>query len=446
MAEAPAEPFTLTLYAEAPVPTEYGDVRVLVFRETPCDPSCAPLEHVAIVCGDVKGRDEVLARAHSECWTGEALHSLKCDCREQLDHALRRITEAGRGVVLYLRQEGRGIGLGNKIRAYALQSQGHDTVDANRLLGFPDDLRSYRPAAEMLRVLGVRSVVLLTNNPAKVRGLEAEGVHVARREPVAVPVNPYSREYLRAKADRMGHDLPEGMLEDDHAIFVPAPLQRTLEPEAMDTDEEALAYDRMDHAEVNRRFVDDLLALHPRPHRVLDLGAGTGLIPIELCARDAGVTVTAVDLAPAMLRRAAENVGRAGLSARVGLAVCDAAALPYAPGDFDAVISNSLAHHVPDPVTLFRAVARVAGDRAAVFVRDLCRPATPAEVNALVDRYATREEPFARALFRASLHAALTVDEARAAAAAAGLPDVTAEMTSDRHWTLSRPAAPTRSP
>jgi GTP cyclohydrolase II len=214
---APTPPSSLERYAEAVVPTEYGAVRVVVFRELPCaaEAHCAPVEHVAIVCGEVTNGEDVLARAHSECWTGEALHSLKCDCREQLDHALRAIAEAGAGVVVYLRQEGRGIGLGNKIRAYALQSQGHDTVDANRLLGFADDLRSYRPAADMLRALGVRSVALLTNNPAKVEGLAAEGVRITRRVAVNVPVNAYSREYLRAKQRRMGHDLPDGMLEEE---------------------------------------------------------------------------------------------------------------------------------------------------------------------------------------------------------------------------------------
>lgn len=436
MTRAPDD-YALDLYAESPVPTEYGLFRVMVFRERPCggDASCAPVEHVAIVCGDVAGRESVLARAHSECWTGEALHSLKCDCREQLDLALRRIADEGRGVVLYLRQEGRGIGLGNKIRAYALQSQGHDTVDANRLLGFADDLRSYRPAAEMLRALGVRSVVLLTNNPAKVAGLEAEGARVERREPVSVAVNAHSREYLRAKQDRMGHDLPEGMLERDDAPR----LARTLEPEAMDSAAEALAYDRMDHSAVNRRFVDDLVSLAPGAKRVLDLGAGTGLIPIELCARSPEATVTAVDLAPAMLRRAAENVADAGVASRVSLVVCDVAALPYAPESFDAVVSNSLVHHVPDPVTVFRAVAKAAGDRSAVLVRDLCRPERAADVDALVERYAGGEEELARSLFRASLHAALTVDEVREASNAAGLHDVSVVRTTDRHWTLSRP-------
>jgi GTP cyclohydrolase II len=140
------------------------------------------------------------------------LHSLKCDCREQLDRALQAIVAQGTGVVLYLRQEGRGIGLGNKIRAYALQAQGADTVDANRLLGFGDDLRSYSVAAAMLRALGVRSVALLTNNPAKVTGLEADGVVVTRRVPMGVTPNPFNSEYLQTKHHRMGHQLPDDVL------------------------------------------------------------------------------------------------------------------------------------------------------------------------------------------------------------------------------------------
>ncbi len=201
---------TLIVEAETPLPTRHGTFTVKVFRHAD-DPE---KEHVAVVAGDVAGREAVPVRLHSECLTSEVLGSLKCDCKEQLDRALEHIAAEGAGVVLYLRQEGRGIGLGNKIRAYALQSQGHDTVDANRLLGFADDLRSYRPAADMLRALGVRSVALLTNNPAKVEGLEAEGVRVVRRVPVAVPVNEHSRGYLRAKQNRMGHDLPDGMLEE----------------------------------------------------------------------------------------------------------------------------------------------------------------------------------------------------------------------------------------
>lgn len=206
---APPSPNTqLERYAESLVPTEYGPFRVVVFRER-TDPL---VEHMALVHGDVEGRQDVLTRAHSECWTGEVLHSLKCDCREQLDFALRAVVSAGAGVVLYLRQEGRGIGLGNKIRAYALQAEGADTVDANRLLGFPDDLRTWHGAAAMLRALGVRSVALMTNNPAKVTGLSAEGVAITRRVPVDIVPNRYNTGYLQTKHDRMGHELPEGML------------------------------------------------------------------------------------------------------------------------------------------------------------------------------------------------------------------------------------------
>ena len=199
---------TVERYAEAEVPTEYGAFRVVVFRElAKPGPHGVPLEHVAIVKGDPRGAHDVHARVHSECLTGEVLHSLKCDCREQLDHALRHIAEEGVGVVLYLRQEGRGIGLGNKIRAYALQTAGADTVDANRMLGFDDDLRRYDIATDMLRDLDVRSIVLLTNNPAKVEALRADGVAVTGRVPVHVPPNEHNRDYLLTKRARMGHML-----------------------------------------------------------------------------------------------------------------------------------------------------------------------------------------------------------------------------------------------
>ncbi len=189
------------------MPTEYGAVRVIVFRE-----GAAPggEEHIALVVGDVTvggGEGAPLARVHSECWTGEVLRSHKCDCRDQLDHAMRAIAEAGRGVVVYLRQEGRGIGLGNKIRAYALQEQGHDTVDANRMLGFADDARTYDVAAAMLADLGVTSVALLTNNPTKVDGLRAHGVDVVRRVPIAIEPNEHNADYLAVKARKMGHAL-----------------------------------------------------------------------------------------------------------------------------------------------------------------------------------------------------------------------------------------------
>jgi GTP cyclohydrolase II len=188
-------------YSEAEVPTEYGPFRVVVYRE----PGDEDIEHCAIVKGDVRGQANVLVRVHSECFTGEVLHSLKCDCREQLDQALERIAAAGKGIVLYLRQEGRGIGLGNKIRAYALQQQGVDTVDANLKLGFAADARRYHMAAAMLEDLGVSSIALMTNNPAKVDALRKDGVVIARREPMPIIANDHNRDYLRTKNRRMGH-------------------------------------------------------------------------------------------------------------------------------------------------------------------------------------------------------------------------------------------------
>jgi GTP cyclohydrolase II len=188
-------------YSEADVPTEYGVFRVVVYREV-ADPT---VEHCAIVKGDVRGASDLLIRVHSECFTGEVLHSLKCDCREQLDQALRSIAEEAKGAVLYLRQEGRGIGLGNKIRAYALQEQGADTVDANLRLGFAADARRYHVATAMLSDLGVNSVAVLTNNPAKVDALRADGVNVTGRVPMEVNPNQHNRDYLDTKRDRMGH-------------------------------------------------------------------------------------------------------------------------------------------------------------------------------------------------------------------------------------------------
>jgi GTP cyclohydrolase II len=196
----PATRPVVARYSEADVPTRFGTFRVVVYHEDD-----GPHEHVAIVRGEVGGRTDVLVRVHSECFTGEVLHSLKCDCREQLDLALRRIDEAGSGAVLYLRQEGRGIGLGNKIRAYALQDQGYDTVDANRALGFADDLRRYHIASGILADLGVRSIALMTNNPAKVEALRADGVVISRRVEHRVEPNEYNRDYLAAKSRRMGH-------------------------------------------------------------------------------------------------------------------------------------------------------------------------------------------------------------------------------------------------
>ena len=192
-------PERITIYGEAPLPTHRGLFRTVVFREAETG-----AEHVALVLGDVAG-EAVPVRVHSECLTSEVLGSLKCDCRAQLDRALDLIAERGRGVLLYLRQEGRGIGLGNKIRAYALQAQGHDTYEANRLLGFPDDLRRYDVAADMLRLLGVRSIELVTNNPDKISQLAAAGISIRRRIGLPSPANPYNVGYLHAKRDRTGH-------------------------------------------------------------------------------------------------------------------------------------------------------------------------------------------------------------------------------------------------
>jgi GTP cyclohydrolase II len=185
-------------YSEAPLPTDRGTFQVVVFRQP------GGLEHVAMVRGDVAG-EAVPVRVHSECLTSEVLGSLKCDCRAQLDRALDMFADGGRGVLVYLRQEGRGIGLGNKIRAYALQARGHDTYEANRLLGFPDDMRSYDVAAEILRQLGVRSVELVTNNPLKIAELVKAGMPVRRRIALPSPANPHNVGYLDAKRERTGH-------------------------------------------------------------------------------------------------------------------------------------------------------------------------------------------------------------------------------------------------
>jgi GTP cyclohydrolase II len=198
----------LVRYAEADTPTEYGVVRAVVYRTGESTP---PEEHMALVVGDLSPVAEpnrpVLVRVHSECWTGEVMRSLKCDCRDQLDQAMRAIVAVGRGVVVYLRQEGRGIGLGNKVRAYALQQQGVDTVEANRLLGFADDARRYDIAAAILSDLGVRRVALMTNNPAKVHGLEAGGIEVVERVAIKSEPNAHNAEYLAVKASKMGHRL-----------------------------------------------------------------------------------------------------------------------------------------------------------------------------------------------------------------------------------------------
>ena len=184
----------------ADLPTRHGDFRIVAFWN-----NRDGKDHVALVRGDVIGAEDVPTRLHSECLTGDALGSLRCDCREQLEAALAFIGQVERGVVLYLRQEGRGIGLMNKIRAYALQDQGLDTVDANLALGFRDDERDYAVAAHMLSTLQVKSIELMTNNPNKIRQLTAHGVQVSRRLPHELPPNAHNRFYLETKAARSGH-------------------------------------------------------------------------------------------------------------------------------------------------------------------------------------------------------------------------------------------------
>lgn len=194
-------------HAAAPIPTRFGEFMAHVFLTGV--PSGPTVENVALVYGDITGKSTVPIRVHSECLTSEVFGSLKCDCKEQLEAAQEEIAQRGAGAVLYLRQEGRGIGLVNKIRAYELQHKGADTVDANRLLGLPDDAREYHAAADMLAYFRVQSVELLTNNPAKVDGLRSLGVEVVRTSPVLISPNPHSAKYLETKRQRMAHALPE---------------------------------------------------------------------------------------------------------------------------------------------------------------------------------------------------------------------------------------------
>lgn len=204
----PAAP-RLEELAEAPLPTRFGVFQLHVFRWD--DPAAHPglsNEHLALVMGDIRGQRDVPVRVHSECLTSEVFGSLKCDCKGQLEHAQAEISRRGRGAILYLRQEGRGIGLANKIRAYALQAQGADTVEANELLHLPVDARHYDVAAAMLRALGVESIELMTNNPAKLDQLRALGIAVSGRIPVLVAANPFSASYLEVKRRRMHHELP----------------------------------------------------------------------------------------------------------------------------------------------------------------------------------------------------------------------------------------------
>lgn len=195
--------------ASTDLPTQHGLFAMHVFRGNGADEAAGFQEHVALVYGDVAGKAALPVRVHSECLTGEAFRSMKCDCGDQLDMALAEIVRLGAGIVLYLRQEGRGIGLSNKVRAYHLQSKGYDTLDANRALGLPDDARSYEVVPEMLAHFKVPSISLMTNNPDKLAKLTALGVKVERCRPVIAATNPHSVGYFEAKRTRMGHELPE---------------------------------------------------------------------------------------------------------------------------------------------------------------------------------------------------------------------------------------------
>lgn len=198
---AQGKPF-VTRAAAARLPTEYGEFDIVAY-----DDSVDGKTHVALVHGDLGGGENVLVRVHSSCVTGDIFHSARCDCGPQLDTAMRRIVAEGRGILLYLNQEGRGIGLANKIRAYSLQDEGFDTVEANERLGFPADKREYGVSVRILLDLGVQSVRLLSNNPRKLAGVAGDGLSVSERIPIEIAASEHSRRYLKTKKDKLGHEL-----------------------------------------------------------------------------------------------------------------------------------------------------------------------------------------------------------------------------------------------
>lgn len=190
----------MKIECRAKMPTAYGTFEIVGF-----DNKLDGKEHIALVKGDVNGKEDVLVRIHSECFTGDILGSLRCDCGSQLKRAMRRVEEEGEGVVLYLRQEGRGIGLINKLKAYTLQEQGADTVEANVRLGFDPDMRDYAIAAQMIKALGIKSVRIMTNNPEKIKGLEEYGIVVTGREAIETGFNETNEKYMKTKKEKMGH-------------------------------------------------------------------------------------------------------------------------------------------------------------------------------------------------------------------------------------------------
>jgi len=185
---------------EVDLPTEYGDFKLMMYRSR-----LTGLEHLALVKGDVADGKPVLVRVHSECFTGDVLASERCDCGAQLHTAMAMIEKEGRGAVVYMRQEGRGIGLANKLHAYRKQEEGLDTVEANEALGFPPDLRDYGEGAQILTDLGIRQVRLMTNNPCKIKGLDGYGITIAERVPIVIPANAHDQRYLDTKKHKMGH-------------------------------------------------------------------------------------------------------------------------------------------------------------------------------------------------------------------------------------------------
>ena len=192
----------MELYAKAKMPTKYGEFEILTFVN-----KITKQHHVVLTMGDISDGEDVLCRVHSECLTGDALGSRRCDCGEQYNYAMRAIAEEGRGIMVYMRQEGRGIGLVNKLKAYELQDKGLDTVDANRALGFRDDMREYYEAYQMLKKLGMKSVRIMTNNPEKIKHLENYGLEIEERIPIQIEATEYDLFYLQTKKERMGHIL-----------------------------------------------------------------------------------------------------------------------------------------------------------------------------------------------------------------------------------------------